>query len=314
MGAGRRVADRAGRPGMRSPGLRRWDGASTASGSGWRSPAGPPARMPAWRPGCPRPWDHAGSVKAVACQQSAALRCRGAACRSPSEKSSPSSAPKTSGGARSHGGWGGLRRPSPGSCAATPRPVAVGSHRPAHTRPRAAIQQCRQVQHPLAGFQLGEVAHPQRVGPVGGEVAAHQVGRGGRGGVAAGALVAPADPQAGHARLAHQPGDPLAAQVDALGQAQLGVDPGRPVGAPAGLVDLADLAGQPGVLQRPPAGPVGLSRRTTSVISPICTPAAPRWRPSPVRRWPRSSRSGSGWAGPSRGTRRTAATSTTTST
>jgi hypothetical protein len=104
----------------------RWDDASTASGSGWRWPAGPPARMPVWRPACPRPWDHAGSVKAVACQPSAALRCRGASCRSPSERRSPSSAPKTPGGARSPGGWGGRRRPSPGSWAATPRPVAAG--------------------------------------------------------------------------------------------------------------------------------------------------------------------------------------------
>jgi putative transposase len=104
--------------------VHRWDDASTDSGSGWRSPAGPQAKMPAWRPACPRPWDHAGSVKAVACQPSAAPRCQGATCRSPSEKSSPSSAPKTSGCARPHGTWGGLPRPSPGNCAATPRPVA----------------------------------------------------------------------------------------------------------------------------------------------------------------------------------------------
>src|SRR5215218_2711760 len=106
--------------------VHRWGDASTASGSGWRSPAGPPAKMPAWRPVCPRPWDHAGSVKAVACQQSAAPRCQGATCRSPSEKRSPSSAPKTSGCARSHGSWDGPPRPSPGSCAATPQPVAAG--------------------------------------------------------------------------------------------------------------------------------------------------------------------------------------------
>ena len=104
--------------------VHRWDDASTDSGSGWRSPAGPPAKVPGWRPVCPRPWDHAGSVKAVACQPSAAPRCQGATCRSPSEKSSPSSAPKTSGCARPHGTWGGLPRPSPGNCAATPRPVA----------------------------------------------------------------------------------------------------------------------------------------------------------------------------------------------
>jgi transposase InsO family protein len=104
--------------------VHRWDDASTDSGSGWRSPAGPPAKMPAWRPACPRPWDHAGSVKAVACQQSAAPRCQGATYRSPSEKRSPSSAPKTSGCARPHGSWDGPPRPSPGNCAATPRPVA----------------------------------------------------------------------------------------------------------------------------------------------------------------------------------------------
>jgi hypothetical protein len=106
--------------------VRRWGDVSTDSGSGARSPAGCQAKMPVWRPACPRPWDHAGSVKAVACQQSAALRCQGATCRSPSEKSSPSSAPKMSGCARSHGSWDGLPRRSPGSCVATPQPVAAG--------------------------------------------------------------------------------------------------------------------------------------------------------------------------------------------
>src|SRR5512132_3564079 len=40
--------------------VHRWDDASTDSGSGWRSLVGCQAKMPAWRPGCPRPWDHAG--------------------------------------------------------------------------------------------------------------------------------------------------------------------------------------------------------------------------------------------------------------
>jgi len=33
--------------------VRRWGDASIGSGSGWRSPAGPQARMRAWRPACP---------------------------------------------------------------------------------------------------------------------------------------------------------------------------------------------------------------------------------------------------------------------
>jgi len=120
----RRAADRAGRSAMRSPGRppvgrrehrqRFWVAIARGSSS---EDAGVAA-------GVSRPWDHAGSVKALACQQSAAPRCQGAPCRSPSEKRSPSSAPKPSECARPHGGWDGRPRPSPGNCVATPRPVA----------------------------------------------------------------------------------------------------------------------------------------------------------------------------------------------
>src|SRR5215471_16823138 len=45
-----------------------------------------------------------------------------------------------------------------------------------------------------------------------------------------------------------------------------------------------------------------------------CSPATHRWPSSRVRRWPRSNRTRRAWAGPCRGTRRSATTSTTTST
>ena len=44
--------------------------------------------------------------------------------------------------------------------------------------------------------------------------------------------------------LPHQPGDPLAADLQAQPQAQLGVHPRRAVGAPRVVVDLADRAQQ----------------------------------------------------------------------
>jgi hypothetical protein len=43
---------------------------------------------------------------------------------------------------------------------------------------------------------------------------------------------------------AHQPSDPLAADMDAMVQAELGVDARSTVGGPAALVDLADLRQQ----------------------------------------------------------------------
>jgi hypothetical protein len=126
MGAGkRRAADRAGRPAMRSPGRppvgrrehrqRFWVAVARGSSS---EDAGVAA-------GVSRPWDHAGSVKAVACQQSAALRCRARPVVRRARGARHPARPRRR-GPRPPGGGGGRRRRSPGSCAATPRPVAGG--------------------------------------------------------------------------------------------------------------------------------------------------------------------------------------------
>jgi hypothetical protein len=177
----RRAADRAGRPAMRSPG-RPPVGRREHRQRFWVAIArGPPAKMPAWRPACPRPWGHAGSVKAVACQPSAAPRCQGATCRSPSEKKSPSSAPKTSACARPPGGWDGPPRPSPGNGAATPRPVAAGwsigprppsgtptSEPSAPRSPRVAANQ--RLRSYLQERRAGEITRPNGIAVSGPEV------------------------------------------------------------------------------------------------------------------------------------------------
>ena len=68
----------------------RRDAVSTSIGSGRRSPAGCPARTPRWRPAYPSRLERDGSAKVEACRRSAWPHCRGAICRSPSEKKSPS--------------------------------------------------------------------------------------------------------------------------------------------------------------------------------------------------------------------------------
>jgi hypothetical protein len=108
MGAGkRRAADRAGRPVMRSPGRlpvgrrehrqRFWVAIARGSSS---EDAGVAAGV---SPAVGSRWFREGGGM----PPSAAPRCRGVSCRSPSEKRPPSSAPKTSECARPPGGWDG---------------------------------------------------------------------------------------------------------------------------------------------------------------------------------------------------------------
>lgn len=99
---------------------------SIASGSGWRSRRGCRARMLLQRPVCLRPWEDAGSVKVVACEQSVRPRCRGATCRLPSARRSRSSGPRARAAERSPADSGAQRRRSHVSCAAMPRRGAVG--------------------------------------------------------------------------------------------------------------------------------------------------------------------------------------------
>jgi Helix-turn-helix domain len=86
----RRRSDRAGRPAMRSPGVRRWAGWSIVSGFGWRSRVGCRARMPRRRRAC-RPLSvSGGSGRVVRCRPSRSARGRGGTCRSPSARRSRS--------------------------------------------------------------------------------------------------------------------------------------------------------------------------------------------------------------------------------
>jgi hypothetical protein len=70
---------------------------STGAASGRRSPAGCPARMLRWRPACPSQSERDGSAKMEVCRRLVWPRYRGAICRLPSEKKSPSCTPSTLG-------------------------------------------------------------------------------------------------------------------------------------------------------------------------------------------------------------------------
>jgi hypothetical protein len=63
--------------------------------------------------------------------------------------------------------------------------------------------------------------------------------------------VAPAAVDALQAVLAHQPGDPFAADMDVQAEPQLGVDAWRTIGATAACMDLVDLFAEVGVVQGP---------------------------------------------------------------
>ena len=82
-------------------------------------------------------------------------------------------------------------------------------------------------------------------------VAVDQVRRRCGGRVAACGAVPPAAVDAQQAVVAHQPGDPFAADMDVQAQPELGMHAWRAIGAPAAGMDLADLFAEIGVLQRP---------------------------------------------------------------
>ena len=127
MGEKRRAADRAGRPAMRSPGVRRWDGWSIVSGSGRRSLAGCRARTRRRRLAC-RPRSASGGFGRVAgCRRSRSPRRRGGICRSRSGRRSRSCVPAALGCGRLRVSSAARRRRFPGSSVATPRLAAAGS-------------------------------------------------------------------------------------------------------------------------------------------------------------------------------------------
>ena len=105
----------------------RRDAVSIGVGSGRRSPAGCPATRRRWGPACPSRSERDGSAKVEACRRSAWPLCRGATCRLPSEKRSPSCTPSTAGFVISLGESTGPRRPSLGSSVAMRQPAVADS-------------------------------------------------------------------------------------------------------------------------------------------------------------------------------------------
>src|SRR2546428_721922 len=125
------------------------------------------------------------------------------------------------------------------------------AHRPADDAAGAGVDDHREIEEPFVAPDVRDVGHPEPVRTRGGEVAADQVGDH-RGDLAAdrGPRPSPAM-RAVQAQLAHQAGDALAADADALGQAELGVDPRRTVRAATVLMDLADDRGEHLVAKSP---------------------------------------------------------------
>ena len=95
-------------------------------------------------------------------------------------------------------------------------------HRPAHDPATERVEHHRQVQEPGPGRDVGRIRHPQPVRSLGGELTLYQIGRRPRVAIANRRPAAFASARARQSRLPHQPGDPLAADVDPLGL-ELGV-------------------------------------------------------------------------------------------
>jgi hypothetical protein len=136
-------------------------------------------------------------------------------------------------------------------------------HRPADHPPAPGIEHDREVEKPGPGGHVGDVRDPEPVGAVGREGRLHEVGS--RPGV--GIARRGGDPLAAthalHAGRPHEPGHPLAADVDPLGR-QLGMHPGRSVRPPGLEVDGVDRHRQLGVALRP---------RRRSAVLPRIVPA-----------------------------------------
>jgi hypothetical protein len=76
----------------------------------------------------------------------------------------------------------------------------------------------------------------------------------------------PAAVDARQAVVAHQPGDPFAADMDVQAEPQLSVDARRAVGGAAAGMDLTDLLGELGIDH----GPLGRWPRCPGVIAGAC--------------------------------------------
>ena len=122
-------------------------------------------------------------------------------------------------------------------------------HRPPDDPPAPGVQDDGQVERARPGRDVGDVGHPEPIGPLSREGALHQVGGGPGGGIAPGRpdMTPPAHP--GHVGSAHEARDPLAAHVGALSR-ELRVDPRRPIGAARAGVDRVDPLGEPTYISR----------------------------------------------------------------
>ena len=115
----------------------------------------------------------------------------------------------------------------------------VVAHGPAHYSPGPDIDDRRQIQEPLCGWDIGDIGHPYAAWPIRCELPPHQVGRHSLRRVAAGGCDPLAAVNSLDTGLAHQPGHPLAAHRHTLSQ-QLRVEAGHPICASRPAVDVHD--------------------------------------------------------------------------
>jgi hypothetical protein len=110
------------------------------------------------------------------------------------------------------------------SASTTSSVFEVVAHRPADDAAAVGVEDDREEEPALAGRQVGDVGEPQLVWPRGGEAATDEVRRrrGRRVGDRRSAPL-PATGDALQLELAHQAGDTLAADTDAVRLAQLGM-------------------------------------------------------------------------------------------
>ena len=116
----------------------------------------------------------------------------------------------------------------------------VRRHRPADDAAAPRVEHDSEVEEAGPRRDVGDVRDPEPIRPGGREVAIHEIGCGPCLAIAESRVGTLAPAHAGQAQRAHEPGDPLAADVHAE-RRQLRVDPTLAVGAARPRVDDADL-------------------------------------------------------------------------
>ena len=131
----------------------------------------------------------------------------------------------------------------------------VVAHRPADHLAAPGVEHAGQEDVALPGGHVGDVRHPEAVGPRRAEVAADEIGRRRRLTGADGRARALAPARDAHdPELAHEAGDALARDTDAMLVGQLGLDARHPVGLARVGEDAAHERTQLPVGERPPRG------------------------------------------------------------